>query len=159
MHNVAGGFGGGEKGWREADIATTYAVRLHRRTARQVLVRQFQTRFHRAGEAEAEVEFAANDNEDEDVCAICLSPPDLQRRGNVMYLVAGTYLARPCGALAACHEQRRGIAVYLATATRGQLLLQAISCGAWALCYHRQPHLGITMVHSSMRIAAGGMGR
>ena len=64
---VAGGIGLG--------LATTYAVWLHRRTARRVLVRQFQTRFQRAGEAEAEAEFAANDNEDEDVCAICLSPP------------------------------------------------------------------------------------
>jgi len=66
---VAGGIGLG--------LATTYAVWLHRRAARRVLVRQFQTRFHRAGEAEAEAEFATNDNEDEDVCAICLSPPEL----------------------------------------------------------------------------------
>ena len=29
----------------------------------------------------------------------------------------------------------------------------------WPLCYRRQPHLGITMVHSSMCIADGGMGR
>ena len=71
----------------------------------------------------------------------------------------GYVLGRPCGALAACHEQRRGIAVYLATVARGRLLLQMIGCGAWPLCYRRQPHLGITMVHSSMCIAAGGMGR
>ena len=61
--HVAGGIGLG--------LATTYAVWLHRRTAKRALVR-------RAGaEAEAEAGFTPDDNEDEDVCAICLSPPEL----------------------------------------------------------------------------------
>ena len=62
--HVAGGIGLG--------LATTYAVWLHRRTARRALVR------HAAAEAvEAEAGVTVDDNEDEDVCAICLSPPEL----------------------------------------------------------------------------------
>ena len=63
--HVAGGIGLG--------LATTYAVWLHRRKARR-----FATPVRGAeGEAEAEAEARPNEDEEEDICAICLSLPEL----------------------------------------------------------------------------------